>query len=84
MDIILWIVFGAIVGWLASIIMKSNQGLLGDIILGIVGAFVGGLVMNFFGAGGVSGFNLYSILVSIVGAVIVIFIGRAFTGGARV
>lgn len=85
MDILLWIIFGAIVGWIASVIMKTNsqQGLLGDIILGVIGALVGGFVMNLFGNSGVTGFNLYSILVSVLGAVLVIFAGRAFTG-ARV
>lgn len=78
MDFILWIVLGAVAGWIASIIMKTNarQGLLGDIILGIVGAFVGGLVFNLFGAAGTTGFNLYSLIVAVIGSVIVIYLGR--------
>lgn len=51
-----------------------------DIMLGIVGAIVGGLVMNLFGQGGVNGFNLYSLFVSVVGAIIVIALARMFTG----
>lgn len=81
MNFILWIIFGAVAGWLASIIMKTDrqQGLLMDIILGIVGAFIGGFVMNMFGSAGVTGFNLYSLIVAIIGAVIVIWIGRRLT-----
>lgn len=80
MDIVLWIVLGAVAGWVASIIMKTNerQGLLGDIILGIIGAFVGGLIFNLFGAPGATGFNIYSLLVAIVGSVVLIYLGRMF------
>lgn len=78
MNFIAWIVFGAIAGWLASIIMKTDnqQGLLMDVILGIIGAFVGGFIMNFFGSAGVTGFNLYSFIVAIIGAVVLIWLGR--------
>ncbi len=80
MDILLWIVLGAAAGWVASMIMKTDaqQGAVMNIVLGIIGAFVGGLVMNLFGATGVSGFNLYSFLVALLGAVIVIGLGKAF------
>ncbi|MDB5189473.1 MAG: transglycosylase [Parcubacteria group bacterium] len=79
MGIILWIVFGAIVGWLASIIMKTNnqQGPLLDIIVGVVGAVAGGWIMSLFGQGGVSGFNLYSFVVALIGAVVLIAIVKA-------
>jgi uncharacterized membrane protein YeaQ/YmgE (transglycosylase-associated protein family) len=78
MEILLWIILGALAGWLASVIMKTNasQGVVMDIVLGIVGAIVGGFVMNFFGQSGVTGFNLYSLIVAVVGAVIVIWLGR--------
>lgn len=78
MGIILWIVFGALAGWIASAIMKtdSGQGTFMDIFMGIVGAMVGGFVMNFFGQSGVTGFNLYSLIVAVIGAIIVIYIGR--------
>ena len=81
MNVILWIIFGAIAGWLASVIMRSDsqQGILMDIVLGIVGAVVGGFVMNVFGEPGVSGFNLYSFIVAVVGAVVLIAAGRALT-----
>ncbi len=77
MDIILWIVLGAVAGWIAGMVMKSDHGVLEDIILGIVGAFVGGFIMNFFGQQGVTGFNLYSLVVAVIGAVVLIFLGRA-------
>jgi uncharacterized membrane protein YeaQ/YmgE (transglycosylase-associated protein family) len=77
MDIILWIVFGAIVGWIASSLMGSSGGLVRDIVLGIVGAVLGGFIMNFFGEKGVGGFNLYSFVVAIIGACVLIAIVRA-------
>jgi len=77
MGIILWIIFGALVGWIASAIMGSSGGILLDIVIGIVGAIIGGWLMSFFGHTGVTGFNLYSFLVAIVGAIILITIVRA-------
>lgn len=82
MNIILWLVFGAITGWIASVVMRTNssQGMLMDIILGIIGAFVGGFIMNLFGAPGVTGFNFYSVVVSVLGAVLLIALRRMFSG----
>ena len=79
MGIILWIVFGAIAGWIASLIMKTDaeQGLLLNIIVGIIGAVIGGWIMSLFGESSVSGFNLYSFLVAIIGAVVLIAIVKA-------
>lgn len=77
MGILLWIVFGAIVGFIASAVMGTGEGLVMDIIFGIVGAILGGWLMSFFGKGGVTGFNLYSFLVAILGAVVLIAIVRA-------
>lgn len=79
MGILLWIIFGALVGWIASIIMKTDaeQGPLLNIIVGIIGAVLGGWIMSFFGYGGVSGFNLYSFIVALVGAIVLIAIVRA-------
>jgi uncharacterized membrane protein YeaQ/YmgE (transglycosylase-associated protein family) len=78
MNILLLIVFGAIVGVLASWIMGTGHGILWDIVLGIIGSFVGGFIMSLFGGSGITGFNLYSILVGVLGAIIVIWIGRMF------
>lgn len=81
MDIVLWIIFGAIAGWLADLIMKSDHGVIEDIILGIVGALIGGFIMNTVGQPGVTGFNIYSLVVSVIGAVVLIFLGRMITRG---
>ncbi len=76
MSILAWIVLGLISGFIASkLINKTGEGLILDIALGVVGAFVGGFVFNrFFGAAGVTGFNLYSMFVAVIGAVIVLVI----------
>lgn len=76
MGIILWIIFGALVGWIASAIMKTNEGVFMDIVIGIVGAVFGGWLMSFFGQTGITGFNLYSFLVALLGAVVLIGIVR--------
>ncbi|MEN9327644.1 MAG: hypothetical protein RI947_452 [Candidatus Parcubacteria bacterium] len=83
MSILLWIILGFLAGWLASVIMKtdSQQGMLTDIILGIVGALVGGFIMNMFGAQGVSGLNIYSLMVATLGAVVLIWLGRVLRYG---
>ena len=76
MNFILWIVFGALAGWIASIVMGKNKqmGAIANIVVGIVGAFLGGWIMSFFGAQGVTGFNLPSLLVAIGGAVVLLFV----------
>jgi uncharacterized membrane protein YeaQ/YmgE (transglycosylase-associated protein family) len=81
MNILLWIVFGALAGWIASMIMGTDarQGAIANILLGIVGGLVGGLIMNFFGAEGVSGFNIYSLIVAVLGAVSLIWVGKALS-----
>ena len=81
MGILLWILFGAIAGWIASMIMKTDSGAMMDIVMGIVGAVVGGFIMSLLGQSGVTGFNLYSMLVAVVGAIIVISIGRMMRHG---
>lgn len=76
MDIILWIIFGALIGWVASLIMKTDpeQGVMLNIVVGIVGAVIGGWLMNLFGEAGVTGFNLYSFVVALLGAIVLIAI----------
>jgi uncharacterized membrane protein YeaQ/YmgE (transglycosylase-associated protein family) len=78
MGIVLWIIFGALAGWIASLIMKTNaqQRTMMDIVMGIVGAIVGGALMGMVGQTGVTGFNLYSLAVAVIGAVVVIYVGR--------
>ena len=76
MNFLVWIIFGAIAGWIASIITGRNKkmGAIANIVVGIIGAFLGGYIMQFFGVQGVTGFNLPSLLVAIVGAVVLLFI----------
>ena len=77
MNILVWIIFGALAGWIASIVMGKNKqmGAIANIVVGIVGAFLGSWIMQqFFGGQGVTGFNLPSILTAIGGAVVLLFI----------
>jgi uncharacterized membrane protein YeaQ/YmgE (transglycosylase-associated protein family) len=82
MNILLWILFGAIAGWIASVVMRTNasQGVFMDILLGIVGGVLGGFLMSLIGQPGVTGFNLYSLLVAVVGAIVLIWLGRVLRG----
>jgi uncharacterized membrane protein YeaQ/YmgE (transglycosylase-associated protein family) len=74
MGILAWIIFGAIAGWVASLIMNTDreQGAVANVIIGIVGAIIGGLIARALGGSGVSGFNLGSLLVAILGAVVLL------------
>ncbi len=83
MNIIMWIIFGALAGWIASMIMRTNgdQGAIGNIIVGIIGAFIGGALARMFGGSGVTGFNFGSVIVAILGAVVLLFFIRLLSGG---
>lgn len=81
MNLLLLIVLGGLAGWIASALMGSGGGLVWNIVMGIIGAFVGGLIMNALGQPGVTGFNLYSIVVAVIGAAIAIYIGRLLRRG---
>jgi uncharacterized membrane protein YeaQ/YmgE (transglycosylase-associated protein family) len=84
MGIISWIVVGLVAGWLAGMVMKGGgYGVIGDIILGVVGAIVGGFLGSTFLGVGVNGINLESIIVAAVGAVIVVFASRLVSRGGR-
>ena len=73
-----WIVLGLIAGFIGSkIVNKSGEGIIRDIILGIIGAIVGGYLFGFFGHAGVSGLNLYSLLVAVVGSIVVLVVFHA-------
>jgi uncharacterized membrane protein YeaQ/YmgE (transglycosylase-associated protein family) len=81
MSIIGWIVLGLIAGFIASkIVNKEGSGFILDIVLGVVGAIVGGWLFSFFGADGVTGFNIYSMVVAVLGAVLVLFVYHAVSG----
>ena len=85
MSLLAWIVLGLIAGVIGSkIVNNTGQGLVVDILLGIVGAVVGGFLFNQFGQPGVSGVNLYSLLVAVVGAVVVLWLYHALMGRRRV
>ncbi len=81
MSIIAWLVLGLIAGFIASkLYAGSGQGVVLDIVLGVIGAFVGGFLFTTFGAAPVTGLNLYSMIVAIVGAVVVLWIYHAIAG----
>ena len=75
MNIVLWLIFGALAGWLAGLIMGGERrGWLGNILVGVLGAGLGGFVASLLGLGGVDGFNLYSMLIAVAGACLLLWI----------
>jgi uncharacterized membrane protein YeaQ/YmgE (transglycosylase-associated protein family) len=83
MSILAWIVLGLIAGFIGSkLVNKTGEGIVLDIVLGIVGAVVGGYLFSIFGARGVTGVNLYSLFVAVIGAVVVLVLYHAIRGGA--
>ncbi|WP_158746857.1 GlsB/YeaQ/YmgE family stress response membrane protein [Acidisphaera sp. L21] len=85
MSIIAWIILGLIAGFIASkLVNRSGEGVMLDIVLGIVGAIVGGFLFTTFGAAPVTGLNIYSIVVAVVGAVVVLVIYHAVIGRRRI
>lgn len=81
MGVLSWIVIGLVAGFIASrIVNRSGEGFMRDVILGIIGALVGGAIFTKLGYAGVTGLNLWSILVAVVGAVIVLVIFHALMG----
>jgi uncharacterized membrane protein YeaQ/YmgE (transglycosylase-associated protein family) len=82
MGFVAWLIIGAIAGWLASKVMKTSrqQGLLMDIVVGILGAFVGGFLFEQFGSTGTTGFNIWSVFVAFTGAVVLLVAIRLLTG----
>lgn len=85
-EIVTWVVIGGLAGWVASMITKTNasQGVVGNIVAGIVGAFVGGFLLGLIGGEGFTGLNLWSFLVALFGAVVVLFLWKAITGRNKV
>jgi uncharacterized membrane protein YeaQ/YmgE (transglycosylase-associated protein family) len=83
MSILAWIILGLVAGFIGSkLVNRTGEGFVLDIVLGIVGAVVGGWLFNRFGAAGVSGLNLYSLLVAVVGAVVVLVVYHAIRRAA--
>jgi uncharacterized membrane protein YeaQ/YmgE (transglycosylase-associated protein family) len=78
LSILAWIVLGLIAGFVGSkIVNKTGEGVVPDIVLGVIGAVVGGYLFNMFGASGVTGLNIYSLFVAVIGAVVVLVIYHA-------
>jgi uncharacterized membrane protein YeaQ/YmgE (transglycosylase-associated protein family) len=84
MGILLWIILGGVAGWIASLLMGTDarQGLMMNVIVGIVGAVVGGMIMSMLGETGITGFDLYSLLVAVLGAVVLLYVSRLFMRAA--
>lgn len=79
MSILAWIVLGLIAGWLGSkIVDKHGQGIIGDIVVGVVGALLGGFLFNFFGGVGITGFNIYSLFVAVLGSIMLLGLLNVF------
>jgi uncharacterized membrane protein YeaQ/YmgE (transglycosylase-associated protein family) len=75
-----WIILGALAGLAAKSIMKEEGGWVKNIVLGVVGGLVGGWIVELIGGSGVNGFNLYSFIVAVLGAILLIWIGRRLSG----
>lgn len=71
-----WVILGGLAGWVANMIMKEEGGLLKNIVVGVIGGVVGGGVVELMGGSGVNGFNLYSFIVALLGAVVLLWIVR--------
>jgi uncharacterized membrane protein YeaQ/YmgE (transglycosylase-associated protein family) len=80
MGLLAWIVVGLIAGWLASQVVASRYGIIGDTVIGMVGALLGGFLFEQFGSTGTTGFNIWSVLVAFVGAVVLLVLIRAVSG----
>jgi uncharacterized membrane protein YeaQ/YmgE (transglycosylase-associated protein family) len=85
MGIIGWIILGGLAGWIASMITGTNkqQGVLGNIVVGIIGGLLGGFIVSMFGVDGINGFNLWSFGVALLGAIIALWIWKAISGNHK-
>ena len=82
MGYIAWLVLGALAGWIASLFMGKNSemGAFANITVGIVGAFIGGFIFNLIGTSGVTGFNIWSVIVAVIGSCVLLFIVNKLRG----
>lgn len=80
LNLILWVLFGGLAGWIASLIMRTDaeQGAVGNVIIGVIGAIIGGWLARMFMGADVTGFNLTSLVIAVVGAVVLLAVLRAF------
>jgi uncharacterized membrane protein YeaQ/YmgE (transglycosylase-associated protein family) len=79
MNIIIWLIFGALVGWIANIIMRSKGGLIRNIIIGLIGSVLGGFIASLLGIGSVTTFTIEGFLIALGGAALLIWLARRFT-----
>ena len=84
MGLIAWIVVGGVAGWLASMVIPSGLGLIGDIFIGIVGGFVGGFLFNAIGQVGMNGFSIWSVFVAFIGSVVLLYVIRLVNGRRKI
>ena len=86
LEVLAWILFGALAGWIASLIMKTDaeQGAVANVLIGVLGAIIGGFLMRLLGGSGVTGFNVGSLLVAVLGAVVLLAVVKAFSRRSRV
>ena len=85
MSIIAWLVVGLVAGWIASMVVnRRGEGFLGDIVVGAIGAFVGGFLFHLIGRTGVTGINIYSIVVAAIGAIVVLLVWHGLVRRSRV
>jgi uncharacterized membrane protein YeaQ/YmgE (transglycosylase-associated protein family) len=78
-----WIIVGGIAGALANAVMRSRLGIVGDVVVGIIGAFIGGLLFSVAGVSGATGFNIWSVFVAFIGSVVLLGIVRVVSGTTR-
>lgn len=85
MELLIWLVLGLTAGWFVSLLMGTNnpQGMMTDVVLGMIGAIVGGLVLNILGQPGISGFNGYSVAIASLGAIVLIWLGKVISAPAK-
>lgn len=80
MNVLTWIILGGLAGWIASLIMGQRQGCLANVVIGVIGALVGGLLFQAVGQPSLSGLNFWSIFVAVIGSIILIAVFRALQG----
>jgi uncharacterized membrane protein YeaQ/YmgE (transglycosylase-associated protein family) len=85
MGILSWIILGGLAGWIASMIMDTDKsmGVMANIIVGVIGALVGGFLVSLFGGSGVTGFNIWSLVVAVLGSIILLGLVKAVRGGGK-
>lgn len=80
MNLVIWAIFGGLAGWIASLLMQTNeeQGIIANVVVGMAGALIGGLIVRALGGNGITGFNVSSLAVAIFGSVVLLAIVRTF------